>query len=95
MPAREAHGGACKLLFSHPLVVRELLEGAALRRMISGQEVPRTQTLGLKPFTAPDLRANYHEDRYLTIGSLDGRMVVMVWTPRGEARRIISLRKAQ
>lgn len=25
---------------------------------------------------------------------LDGRMVVMVWTLRGEARRIISLRKA-
>jgi uncharacterized DUF497 family protein len=25
---------------------------------------------------------------------LIGRMVVMVWTPRGEARRIISMRKA-
>ena len=27
MPAREAHDGAYKLLFSHPLMVRELLEG--------------------------------------------------------------------
>jgi len=45
-------------------------------------------------FTAQDLRGDYQEDRYITIGTLDGRMVVMVWTPRGEARRIISLRKA-
>ena len=25
---------------------------------------------------------------------LDARLVVMVWTPRGEVRRIISMRKA-
>jgi uncharacterized DUF497 family protein len=45
-------------------------------------------------FTAPDLRQNYGEDRYITVGRLEGRMVVMVWTPRGAARRIISMRKA-
>jgi uncharacterized DUF497 family protein len=45
-------------------------------------------------FTAEDLREGYSEPRYVTIGMLDGRMVVMVWTPRGEARRIISMRKA-
>ncbi len=28
------------------------------------------------------------------MGKLAGRMVVMVWTPRGEARRMISMRKA-
>jgi uncharacterized DUF497 family protein len=28
------------------------------------------------------------------VGFLDGRMVVVAWTPRGEARRIISMRKA-
>ena len=44
--------------------------------------------------TAEDTRENYGEDRYITVGHLDGRMVVMVWTPRGEARRIISMRKA-
>ncbi|CAN7679987.1 BrnT family toxin [Pseudorhodoferax sp. LjRoot39] len=45
-------------------------------------------------FTAPDLRDDYAEDRFITMGLLDGRMVVLVWTPRGEARRIISMRKA-
>ena len=32
--------------------------------------------------------------RFITIGRLDGRMVVSVWTPRGAGRRLISLRKA-
>lgn len=45
-------------------------------------------------FTAEDLREDYVEPRYITVGKLDDRMVVMVWTPRGEARRIISMRKA-
>ncbi|MFN4022873.1 MAG: BrnT family toxin [Hydrogenophilus thermoluteolus] len=45
-------------------------------------------------FTAEDLRENYGERRYIAVGKLDGRMVVMVWTPRGEARRNISMRKA-
>ncbi|SEG35954.1 hypothetical protein SAMN05216242_1631, partial [Thauera chlorobenzoica] len=39
-------------------------------------------------------REDYSEPRHITVGKLDGRMVVMVWTPRGEARRIISMRKA-
>ena len=43
--------------------------------------------------TAEDARVDYGEPRFTTVGVLDGRMVVMVWTPRGEARRIISLRK--
>ena len=45
-------------------------------------------------FTAEDAREDYSEPRFITLGKLDGRMVVMVWTPRGEARRIISMRKA-
>lgn len=44
--------------------------------------------------TAEDARFDYGEPRFTTVGVLDGRMVVMVWTPRGEARRIISMRKA-
>ena len=44
--------------------------------------------------TIPDDRADYGEPRFIVIGRLDGRMVVTVWTPRGAARRIISLRKA-
>jgi uncharacterized DUF497 family protein len=45
-------------------------------------------------FTAEDTRERYEEPRYITAGKLDGRMVVMVWTARGEARRIISMRNA-
>ena len=41
-----------------------------------------------------DLRECYGEQRFVTVGLLDERMVVMVWTPRGEVRRIISMRKA-
>jgi uncharacterized DUF497 family protein len=44
--------------------------------------------------TIEDDRQDYGEVRFITVGRLDGRMVVMVWTPRGAARRIISLRKA-
>lgn len=44
--------------------------------------------------TVEDDRADYGEIRQITIGFLAGRMVVMVWTLRGEGRRIISLRKA-
>ena len=41
-----------------------------------------------------DDRREYGETRFITIGLLDGRMVVMVWTERDGARRVISLRKA-
>ncbi len=44
--------------------------------------------------TRRDARQDYAEDRYVTVGWLDARLVVMVWTPRGEVRRIISMRKA-
>ncbi|MCC5904021.1 MAG: BrnT family toxin [Halomonas sp.] len=45
-------------------------------------------------FSVIDDRQDYGEDRYITVGTLKGRMVIVVWTPRGEARRIISMRKA-
>lgn len=44
--------------------------------------------------TLRDARFDYGELRFVTIGYLDGRMVVMAWTPRDGAPRIISLRKA-
>ncbi|WP_083981804.1 BrnT family toxin [Arsukibacterium ikkense] len=47
-----------------------------------------------KHFTATDDRQDYQEQRYITVGLLDGRMVVMVWTLRDKSRRIISMRKA-
>ena len=45
-------------------------------------------------FTAPDLRQDYPEPRFVTFGKLYGRLVVLVWTLRGTAHRIISIRKA-
>lgn len=41
-----------------------------------------------------DTRRHYGEPRFITIGRLDGRMVVLVWTPRPGRRRVISMRKA-
>jgi len=41
-----------------------------------------------------DERQDYGEPRMVTVGHLWGRMVVIVWTPRGEARHVISMRKA-
>ncbi len=32
--------------------------------------------------TVEDDRQHYGKDRFITIGFLDGRMVVLVWTPR-------------
>jgi uncharacterized DUF497 family protein len=31
----------------------------------------------------------YGEPRFITAGRLDDRIVVIVWTPRGRARRVI------
>ena len=44
--------------------------------------------------TGQDTRQEYIEDRFITVGHLESRFVVLVWTPRGEVRRIISMRKA-
>ena len=43
-------------------------------------------------FTRVDDRLDYGEPRYVTTGWLDSRLVVFVWTPRGSARRVISMR---
>ena len=44
--------------------------------------------------TVADDRKDYGEERFITIGMLRRRMVVLVWTPRKSSRRIISMRKA-
>ncbi len=44
--------------------------------------------------TVEDDRQDYGEVRYITIGFLDEAMVVLVWTPRDDAHRIISMRRA-
>ena len=39
-----------------------------------------------------DDRFDYGEMRYITFGSLNDRAVLIIWTPRGDNRRIISMR---
>jgi uncharacterized DUF497 family protein len=43
--------------------------------------------------TVEDRRIDYGEARFSTAGYLRGRMVMVIWTPRGEARHVISMRK--
>jgi uncharacterized DUF497 family protein len=43
---------------------------------------------------AADGRRDYGEVRMITAGLLRGRMVIVVWTPRGNGRHVISMRKA-
>jgi uncharacterized DUF497 family protein len=43
--------------------------------------------------TVEDDRFDYGEVRYSTVGRLRGRMVMVIWTPRGDARHVISMRK--
>ena len=57
--------------------------------MVRADEVFAGATL-----TVEDDREAYGEDRFITIGFLDATMVVLVWTPRDGAHRIISMRKA-
>ncbi len=42
--------------------------------------------------TIVDDRFDYGDMRFITAGRRDGRLVVMVWTQRGETRHIISMR---
>lgn len=44
-------------------------------------------------FTVEDTRFDYGERRFQTVGFLDGRMVMVVWTPRGDDEHVISMRK--
>lgn len=42
--------------------------------------------------TFEDVRFDYPETRWITAGKLNGRMVMIVWTPRGADRHVISMR---
>jgi len=44
-------------------------------------------------YETEDNRRDYGEIRWLTVGFLNGRLVMVVWTPRGDARQVISMRK--
>ena len=49
---------------------------------------------GERKWEFEDARFDYSEDRWVTVGFLLGRMVIVIWTPRGDARHVISMRKA-
>ena len=42
------------------------------------------QVFEARHVTAPDDRRDFGEQRFITVGLLAGRVVVMVWTPRGK-----------
>ena len=52
------------------------------------------EVFGGDELTFEDDRYDYGENRFVTIGRLDHRLVVLVWTPRGATRHLISMRKA-
>lgn len=52
------------------------------------------EVFGQEWLVKKDERFDYAEQRFISYGMLDGRWVVLVWTPRGTARRIISMRYA-
>jgi len=45
-------------------------------------------------FTFEDMRFDYHEQRFVSLGLLDGLVVAIVHTETADTVRIISLRKA-
>ena len=52
------------------------------------------ETFAGRHFTAENPLDDYNGVRHITMGLLNERMVIVVWTPRGEARCIIRMRKA-
>ncbi len=61
---------------------------------ITYDPVKRAFTLDERGLDFPDDRRDYGELRMLTVGHLRGRMLIVIWTPRGSARHVISMRKA-
>lgn len=45
-------------------------------------------------FTAEDIRKDYGEKRFISIGAIDNTVCIVVYTLRGDTIRIISARKA-
>jgi uncharacterized DUF497 family protein len=46
------------------------------------------EVFGGRTATIVDDRRDYGETRFITAGTLDGRLVVAVWTQRGDARHV-------
>ena len=66
----------------------------ALTLEMRGLDMARAGEVFFGPhLTFEDDRRDYGEPRCITLGYLDGRLVFMAWTPRGEVCRVISMRK--
>ena len=50
------------------------------------------EVFGGRTLSHVDDRRDYGEERIQTVGRLGGKVVMVVWTPRGAARRILSMR---
>jgi uncharacterized DUF497 family protein len=59
---------------------------------VSLAEAARLDWNGMQ--VVPDLRYAYGEDRYKGIAALGNRLYAVIYTPRDDVKRIISLRKA-
>jgi uncharacterized protein len=46
-----------------------------------------------RTYTTADDRFDCGETRLRTFGLVDGRLMVVIWTPRGDTRHVISMRK--
>ena len=46
-----------------------------------------------RTYTKEDRRVDYGELRLQTVGFFNGRMMMVVWTPRGDTRHVMSMRR--
>ena len=52
------------------------------------------EMFGVNEYIIEDLRNDYGEKRFVSLGYINKRLCVVVWTPRGGGRHVISMRKA-
>ena len=53
-----------------------------------------SQIVGVHEYIIEDTRFHYGEKRFMSLGKINGRLCIVVWTPRNGTRHIISMRKA-
>ncbi len=62
--------------------------------MFEWDETKNQENLSKHGLSFEDARCDYGEERFITLGLLSRRVVVIAHTPRGERTRVISMRKA-
>ena len=70
------------------------MDGRGTRPLYEWDEQKSEENWRKHGLSFEDTRFDYGEERYLTFGFLDGRLVVIAHTPRSGNTRIISMRKA-